>query len=120
MEHTDKPYKYAVHHTEEEGKKTRKMIWNIFWVLLAITSIEVLLGIFWKDMSLNWHFVKMTFIIMTIAKAYFIVAYYMHLKHERGLLRNAIIIPFVLITLYVIYHILTEGMYDDFIRHYPF
>ena len=74
MEHSNEPYKYAAHHSEEEGKKTRRMIWNMFWVLLAITSVEVGLGIMWKDLGITWAFVEMTFIVMTIAKAYFIVA----------------------------------------------
>ena len=43
--HTEEVYQYAVHHSEEVGKKMRKRIWLIFWVLLGITSIEVFLGI---------------------------------------------------------------------------
>ncbi len=100
MEHSNEPYKYAQHHSEEEGKKTRRMIWNMFWVLLAITSVEVGLGMTWQEMGIKWSIVKMTFIVMTVAKAYFIVAYYMHLKHERTSLQNTIIIPFVLFALY--------------------
>ncbi len=115
----DGPYKYAAHHSEAEGKKTRRMIWNMFWVLLGITFIEVMLGIFWKDIGVQWHTVKMTFIILTIAKAYFIVAYYMHLKHERSSLQNTIIIPYVLLALYLIYHIFTEGTHINFIKYYP-
>jgi len=115
MSHSEdnKPYEYAVHHTEEEGKKTRKKIWLIFWVLLAITTVEVLLGIFWKDMGVNWAFVKMTFIVLTILKAFYIVSEYMHLKHEKTGLKNAIIVPFVLFALYLLYHIFTEGLYSE-------
>mgnify|MGYP001559633061 CR=1 FL=1 len=117
MEHSEQPYKYAVHHSEEEGKKTRRMIWNMFFVLLVITSIEVCLGIMWKDFGLNWHIVKMTFIVMTIAKAYFIVAYYMHLKHEKSALQNTIIIPYTLLALYLIYMVFTEGTFVDYFKH---
>jgi len=120
MEHSDQPYKYAAHHSEEEGKKTRRMIWNMFWVLLAITSIEVGLGIFWKEWGIAWFGVKMTFLVMTIAKAYFIVAYYMHLKHERTGLQNTIIIPYVLLALYLIYMVFTEGTFSMYIEKYPF
>ena len=116
----NEPYKYAVHHDEAEGKKTRRMIWNMFWVLLAITTVEVLLGMYWKHIGIAWHAVKMTFIVMTIAKAYFIVAYYMHLKHERGSLQNTIIVPFVLLALYLMYMVFTEGMFNDYFHHYPF
>lgn len=117
MEHSNEPYKYAVHHSEEEGKKTRRMIWNMFWVLLAITSVEVGLGIKWKDWGIAWHLVKMTFIVMTIAKAYFIVAYYMHLKHERTSLQNTIIIPYTLLALYLLYMVFNEGVFTDYIQH---
>ena len=117
MEHSEQPYKYAVHHSEEEGKKTRRTIWNMFFVLLVITSIEVALGIKWKDLGINWHFVKLTFIVMTIAKAYFIVAYYMHLKHEKSALQNTIIIPYTLLALYLAYMVLTEGVFVHHINH---
>lgn len=121
MEHSDnKPYKYAVRHSEEEGKRTRRMIWNMFWVLLAITSIEVGLGIMWKSWDIPWTFVKMTFIVMTIAKAYFIVAYYMHLKHEKTALQNTIIIPYVVFALYLCYFLFTEGTYTDYFKHLIF
>lgn len=121
MEHSDnKPYKYAVHHSEEEGKKTRRMIWNMFWVLLAITFVEVGLGIMWKAWGISWGFVKMTFIVMTIAKAYFIVAYYMHLKHEKTALQNTIIIPYVTFAIYLLYFLVTEGTYTGYFEHLIF
>jgi caa(3)-type oxidase subunit IV len=117
MEHSNEPYKYAAHHSEEEGKKTRKMIWNMFWVLLGITTVEVSLGLIWNKIGLSWWSIKMTFIILTIAKAYFIIAYYMHLKHERTNLKNFIIIPFVLLAFYLIYMVLTEAVYTHFMEY---
>ncbi|MDG1477754.1 MAG: cytochrome C oxidase subunit IV family protein [Vicingaceae bacterium] len=117
MEHSDQPYKYAQHHSEAEGKKTRRMVWNMFWVLLAITSIEVGLGLIWQDWGIPFHLVKMTFIVMTLVKAYFIVAYYMHLKHEKSFLKNSIIIPYVLLALYLIYMVITEGTYTTFMEY---
>jgi len=113
MEDHNAPYKYAAHHSEEEGKKARKTIWLMFWVLLAITTVEVGLGIMWKSWGIAWSFVKMTFIVLTICKAYFIVAYYMHLKHEVASLKNSIILPFILLALYLLYHIITEGVYTE-------
>ncbi|MDB4533995.1 cytochrome C oxidase subunit IV family protein [Vicingaceae bacterium] len=117
MEHSNEPYKYAAHHSEEEGKKTRRMIWNMFWVLLAITSVEVTLGLVWKEIGIGWWSVKMTFIILTVAKAYFIVAYYMHLKHEKTGLQNSIIIPYVLLALYLIYMVVTEATYTSVMEY---
>lgn len=121
MEHSDnQPYKFAVHHSEEEGKKTRKMIWKMFWVLLAITAVEVLLGMYWKNIGVAWDAVKITFIVLTVAKAYFIVAYYMHLKHEWSTLRNIIIAPFALFALYILYHLIGEAVYHEHTLHWFF
>lgn|SRR5690554_6915230 len=116
--HTPEPYKYAVHHSEEEGKKIRKVIWNMFWVLLGITTVEVTLGLIWKNIGVTWGMVKMTFIILTVAKAYYIVAYYMHLKHEVKILKNTVIVPFVFFALYLLYHILTEGVYSEMMENW--
>ncbi len=119
MEHSDnKPYKYAVRHTEEEGKKIRKRIWFMFWVLLAITTVEVLLGMYWKALGAPWGAIKMTFIILTVLKAFFIVSEYMHLKHEKTWLKNALIIPYVIFALYIPYHLLTEGVYSKMMLHW--
>jgi len=117
MEQSDQPYKYAQHHSEEKGKKVRKMIWNMFWVLLAITGVEVGLGLVWQDWGINFHYIKMTFIIMTLLKAYFIVAYYMHLNHEKLFLKISIIAPTVLLGLYLLYIVLTEGNYTTYMEY---
>ena len=111
--HTEEVYQYAVHHSEEVGKKMRKRIWFIFWVLLGITSVEVFLGISWKEMGLPWSVIKMTFIILTIAKAFYIVSEYMHLKHEVTFFKNIIIVPYVLLALYLAYFVVTEAVYSD-------
>lgn len=112
------PYKYAVRHSEEEGKKIRKRIWLMFWVLLAITTVEVALGIFWKEWEISWGAVKLTFIVMTVLKAFFIVSEYMHLKHEKTGLKNTIIIPYAFLALYLIYFLFTEGVYSDMMEHW--
>jgi cytochrome c oxidase subunit 4 len=111
--HTEEVYEYAAHHSEEEGKKVRKRVWLIFWVLLAITTVEVLLGIYWKELNLSWGLIKMVFIVLTILKAFYIVSEYMHLKHEVTFFKNVIIVPYVLLALYLAYHIITEAFYSD-------
>ena len=118
-EHTE-AYEYAVHHSEEAGKKIRKRIWLIFWVLLAITTVEVLLGIYWKEMGLAWGLIKMIFIVLTILKAFYIVSEYMHLKHEVTFFKNILIIPFVLFALYLAYHVMTEGVYSDMMEKWMY
>ena len=43
--HDDYPsYETLAHHSEEEGKKTRKTLWRVFWYMLAITIFELAVG----------------------------------------------------------------------------
>lgn len=107
----DRTAEYVEHHSEEEGKKMRKMIWLIFWLLLGVTTVEVSLGLVWKDLGLSWGLVKWTFIILTVVKAYYIVANYMHLKHEYKNFKYAVIVPYVVLIIYLLILVLNEAMY---------
>ena len=107
----DRTREYVQHHSEAEGKAQRKTIWVIFWVLLGITGVEVTLGLVWNEMGLAWPFVKWTFIILTLVKAYYIVAYYMHLKHEYKNFIYMVAIPYIVLAVYLIVMMLTEAIY---------
>ena len=107
----DRTAEYVNHHSEEEGKAMRKTIWVIFWVLLGITGVEVTLGLVWQDMGLAWSFVKWTFIILTLVKAYYIVASYMHLGGERKNFKMVVLIPFIVFAIYAIFIFLFEAMH---------
>lgn len=107
----DRTAEYALHHSEEEGAKDRKQTWIVFWILLGVTTVEVSLGLIWKSWGLNWEFVKWTFIIMTLVKGYYIVADYMHLKHEVKFFKYLMSIPFLALGIYFVILILNEGIY---------
>lgn len=107
----DRTAEYAHKHSEEAGKKVRKMIWVIFWVLLAVTAVEVTIGLIWQDLGLNWSLVKWTFIILTLVKAYYIVASYMHLGGERKNFKMVVLIPFIVFAIYAIFIFLYEAMH---------
>ncbi len=100
---------------EHYDPKNRSVIWRTFWILLAITLAEV--GIAFTGISREVLIV--IFITLTIVKAYFIVAYFMHLKHETYTLVYSIILPFVLIV-YLIAMALCEGNYTHLWDHVPF
>ncbi len=112
-DHSESTYEFAVHHSEEDGKKMRKKIWFYFWVLLAITTVEVGLGLIWKNLSANpeniWGIIKTTFIILTLFKAFFIVWEYMHLGHERRNLKWTILAPYIIFVLYLTFICLNEA-----------
>lgn len=111
MSDFDRTAEYAAHHSEADGVKVRKTIWAIFWVLLVVTSIEVSLGLVWSDLDLPWQLVKWTFIILTLVKAYYIVAYYMHLKDEYKNFKMIVAIPYIVLAVYFLILILIEAMY---------
>ncbi len=98
------------HHNEEEGKKIRKKIWFVFWVLLIVTTIEVLVGAFRSTLGLPWTLVKWSFIIMTLIKAFYIVMTFMHLGDERKNFRNFILVPYGIFIVYLIAIALYEGL----------
>lgn len=103
-----------IHHQfveEHHAPSSKKLIWRVFWILLAVTIIEVGTA----ELNHMYHFVSKSIlnwilIGLTIVKAYFIVAYFMHLKHEKISLQYIIILPFILIV-YLIFIALYEGVY---------
>ncbi len=103
-------YAHNDHHGEEEGKKIRKKIWFVFWVLLIVTTIEVLVGAFRESLGLPWTLVKWSFIVMTLIKAFYIVMTFMHLGDERKAFRNFILVPYGIFIIYLIAIALYEGL----------
>lgn len=102
-------YSLDGHHSEEEGAKIRKKIWFVTALLTAITAVEVLMGMYIKQSSDAWVFVKWAFIVMTLFKAGYIVMVFMHLGDERKILRNVILIPYAIFVIYLIFICLWEG-----------
>jgi cytochrome c oxidase subunit IV len=79
-------------HAEEHSFDT-KAIWKTFRILLYITIVELILAISYYKMTFSdphlvKHILNGVFIILTLTKAFFIIAEFMHLGHE---LRNLIL-----------------------------
>lgn len=87
-------------HAEEHDTMTKKRIWNVFYVLLAITAVEFLIALYLVPQhvfGMTYHLANPIYIILTLAKAFFIVGYFMHLKFEKTGLVFAIIVPVLFI-----------------------
>ncbi len=115
MEDSNKPYEFAVHHTEEEGKEIRKNLWKVFWILLIVTTVEVLLGIYWKQMAGEsadsvWPVIKWLFISMTLLKAFYIVAEFMHLGGEKKNFVLTVMISYSVLLVYLLWMVLAEAV----------
>ena len=67
------------------GVQIRKKIWKVTIILTVITIAEVLMGAFIKqylngDPNAIWPYVRISFIVLTIVKAAYIVLVFMLLK----------------------------------------
>lgn len=85
-------------HGEHEGMD-KKRIWKVFWILAGITTVEfiIALGIAPHLAGAAHNFINPAYIVLTLLKAYFIVAFFMHLKFEKAGLILAIIVPVLFI-----------------------
>ena len=106
----------ATDHSSYNNKGT-KWIWNIFWVLLAITVVEITIGLVFrsKDISsttMMWR--NIVYLTLTFVKAGYILYSYMHLKDEVKFLQRVIVWPLVFLV-YAVLIIFTEG---DRLLHY--
>jgi len=80
-------------------------IWKTFWLLLVITLIELFLGLtmYWfPDMSEWLHVaVKGVIIILSLAKAFYIVSIFMHLGDEIRNMIMTIVVPLMLFVWFI-------------------
>ena len=104
-------YSLYTHHDEEAGKKIRKKIWFVTLLLTVVTVVEVFLGAMIKQDSSAWPYVKLTFIVLTLLKAGYIVLTFMHLGDEKKVLKYIILAPYIVFIIYLIFIALTEGVY---------
>lgn len=112
--HDDYPsYEHMAHHSEEEGKVTRKKLWRVFWYMLIITVVELIIGSMAPSYGWSGTFgLKALFIGLTILKAGFIVISFMHLGHEVKFFKMVVLIPYIVFMSYGIFIILDEGVYS--------
>ena len=87
-----------VHHDEEHESMTKGGIWKIFFILLAITCVEFFIALYCVPKGVfGTNIANPIYIVLTLAKAFYIVAYFMHLKFEKVGLVYSIIVPILFI-----------------------
>lgn len=118
MEHHTESSEVTYHH---EPASNTKRIWKTFWILLIITVVEVGLGLLLYSIEESvgtWVilFFKGAMVILTLAKAFYIVSIFMHLGDE---LRNMIMTIIVPLSLFIwfIGAFLWDGSYYRAIRN---
>lgn len=111
MENVHSP---SVHHGHAEPSFSTKTIWRTFWILLIITCIELIIGMF---IAPRFPSIKLMFnilyIFLTLLKAFYIVAEFMHLRHELKNLIMTIIVPLFLFLWFVAAFLWDGNSYRD-------
>jgi cytochrome c oxidase subunit 4 len=122
--HDDYPqYELMSHHSEEEGKKKRRKLWNVFWIMLGVTIVELIIGFqasSWgllnEDRTSN-GVLKIIFIGLTIGKAFFIVFSFMHLGDEKKVMKWSVLAPYTVFILYLVWICVVEANYCKINKH---
>jgi cytochrome c oxidase subunit IV len=88
----------------------RKEIYRVTIILTVFTLIELGLGFYLMVVTndLMRHFLKGVIIIFMLAKAFYIVGYFMHLRHEIRNLIMTIVVPLFLFVWFIV-AFLTDG-----------
>jgi len=100
------------HHHEPEF--STKPIWRTFWILLIITLIELVLAF----VHLYTHFppklmLNGLYLILTCTKAFYIIAEFMHLRHEIKNLIMTIALPALIFVWFIIAFLWDGGSFKD-------
>ena len=107
---------HVPHHEEELEHgihivhSSKKEIWKVFGILLAITMLEFAIALTPAIQNLlSSGTATAIYLVLTVLKAFYIVGYFMHLKHERLNMAYTILIPLLFIA-YLIALLLYEGV----------
>ena len=100
MEHT-----LASLEEEQHVGGGRKEIYRVTIILSVLTALELALGfamMYMEYESLERHLFKGFILILMLAKAFYIVGYFMHLKHEIRNMVMTIVVPLFLFVWFII------------------
>lgn len=104
-------------HASEHQGMSKKKIWQVFFYLLAITAIEFFIALFMIPKGyMGAGLGNVIYIVLTLVKAFYIIAYFMHLKFEKFAFKAGMIISLIFI-IYFIVLMLIEGSYQ-FVQRY--
>src|SRR5687768_11049734 len=100
--HSESTSEVTFHHEPAQGTKR---IWKTFWILLIITVIELALGFgmyLFEDLpSFIVLFLKGVIVILSLAKAFYIVGVFMHLGDEIRNMIMTIVVPLMLFVWFI-------------------
>ena len=108
-----------IHHTDEHAHgehegMSKKKIWQVFGVLLLITVVEFIIALWAIPQGhIPQHVGNYIYIGLTLLKAFYIVAYFMHLKYEKLGLQLSLTVTFVFIIYFIVLMLIEGGYIHD-------
>ena len=93
-----------------ESKQQIGRIWKVFWILLVVTVVEVILGMFFSH-QMPKALVAFFFLALTLLKAGYIVAIFMHLGDEVKGFLITVLIPLTLFIWFIIAFLADGGFW---------
>ncbi len=96
-----------------------KPIWRTFWILLGITLVEITLAtIHLKTGFPSKYILNGIYLILTCAKAFYIIAEFMHLRHEIKNMIMTIAIPALIFVWFIIAFLWDGSSYNALRNRY--
>ena len=102
----------ALRYEHAEADMTKGKIWKVFFYLLGLTALEFIIALGFVETGLieKGITVIIIYILLTLLKAFYIIAYFMHLKFELKGFKVMLAIPLFLL-IYLIILVFIEGHY---------
>lgn len=109
----------ASSHDTAHGSFDTKPIWRTFWILLGITVVEITLAtIHMKTGFPSKYVLNGIYLILTCAKAFYIIAEFMHLRHEIKNMIMTIAIPALIFVWFIIAFLWDGSSYNALRNRY--
>jgi len=93
--------------TQEEYQQHVSAVWRVTLILGIVTVVEVAAALLYPD-SMPRIILNLFFIVMSLIKAFYIVAVFMHMKYERRAMQLTVLLP-TLFLVWAIIAFLWEG-----------
>ena len=100
---------------EEHSGLSKGKIWKVFGILLLITVIEFIIAL-WAipNGHMTQHIGNYVYIALTLLKAFYIVAYFMHLKFEKLGLQLVLTVSFIFIIYFIVLMLIEGGHLNSY------
>ncbi|MBC7651042.1 MAG: cytochrome C oxidase subunit IV family protein [Deinococcales bacterium] len=102
-------------HVEHSNDGAVKEIWKVTGILTVLTLVELGLGFWMMKVEAPGArlAIKGTIVILMMVKAFYIVGYFMHLKHELKNLIMTIVVPLLLFVWFIIAFLYEGNSYKN-------